>query len=250
MQEAIEEQFRPLSLGEGKNMVTQILLFNVTIYILLFFTQIIYNIEGNPTARFTAEVLHYVTLPADPAQLLRMPWTLITSLFAHNSVLLIFSNMLWFWFFGSLLQQEAGYRHILPLYLYSGLAGNMFYLLGMQFIPAFHYTQFFAYMTGAAAPIMALAVSATVMAPNHRIFRAMNGGIPVWVITIIYLVISIGTNIFSQRDMTYLPAMLGGGLTGYFYIRQWKNGHDYSARFNKILYKVTHLFHPPSNTVA
>jgi membrane associated rhomboid family serine protease len=248
--EEIEEQFAPLQLGDEKNMVAQILLFNVGAFVLLFFTQIIYVMEGNPNARFTAEVLQHVTLQADPAQLLHSPWTLITSLFIHNSVLMIFSNMLWFWFFGSLLQQQAGHRHIVPLYLFSGLAGSLFYLLAMQFIPQFHYMQFFAYMTGASAPIMAMAIGSTLMTPNHRILRAIGGGIPLWVITVIYIVISIGTLLFSQRDLTYLPAMIGGGLMGYIYMAQWKSGRNLGAGLNKVLYKVTHLFHPPSDTAV
>lgn len=235
-----------LSLGDRRNMVTQLLLVNITVFILLFFTQIIYNIEGNTTERFNNEVLRRVTLPASIPQLLQSPWTIITSLFAHNSFWLILSNMIWLWSFGTLLQGLAGHRRILPLYLYSGLCGIAFYLLGMQLIPAFHAQQSYAAMTGASASIMALAIGATTIAPNYRFYPLLSGGIPLWVITVIFVVINLGTHIYSQHDITILPALLGGGLTGFFYMQQWRKGNDWGAGFNRMMYKITHFSHPKS----
>ncbi|SFE70706.1 Membrane associated serine protease, rhomboid family [Chitinophaga sp. CF118] len=238
-----------LSLGERRNMVTQLLLVNITVFMLLFFTEIIYNIEGNTTERFNQEVLSRVTLPASIPKLLHSPWTIITSLFAHNSFWMIVSNMIWLWCFGTLLQGLAGHRRILPLYLYSGLCGIVFYLLGMQFIPALHAQQSYSAMTGASASIMALAIGATTIAPNYRIYPLLSGGIPLWVITIIFIIINVGTHAYSQNDITVLPALLGGGLTGFFYMKQWNKGNDWGAGLNRLIYKITHFSHPkgPSN---
>jgi membrane associated rhomboid family serine protease len=233
-----------LSLGERKNMVTHLLLVNITVFMLLFFTQIIYNIEGNTTERFNHEVLSRVTLAASIPQLLKSPWSIITSLFAHNSFWLILSNMIWLWSFGTLLQGLAGHRRILPLYVYSGLCGIVFYLAGMYLIPAFHAQIPYAAMTGASASIMAIAIGATTIAPDYRIYPQLSGGIPLKVITIIFIIINVGTHVFSMHDMTILPALLGGGLTGFFYMQQWRKGNDWGAGFNRIYYKITHFSHP------
>lgn len=234
-----------LSLGERRNMVTHLLLVNITIFMLLFFTQIIYNIEGNTTERFNNEILRRVTLPADIPQLLKSPWTIVTSMFAHNSFWLILSNMIWLWSFGTLLQGLAGHRRILPLYVYSGLCGIVFYLAAMQLIPSFHAQISYAAMTGASASIMALAIGATTIAPDYRIFPQLSGGgIPLRIITLIFVIINIGTHVFSMHDMTILPALLGGGLTGFFYMQQWRKGNDWGAGFNRMYYKITHFFHP------
>lgn len=241
-----EEQGRlsQLPLGDRRNMVTQLLLVNITVFMLLFFTQIVYNIEGNTTERFNNEVLRRVTLPASIPVLLQSPWTIITSLFAHNSFWLILSNMIWLWSFGTLLQSLAGHRRILPLYIFSGLCGIVCYLLGMQLIPAFHAQISYAAMTGAAASIMALAIGATTIAPDFRIYRQLSGGIPLWVITLLFVLINIGTHVYSRHDMTILPALLGGGLTGFFYMKQWQKGNDWGAGFNKLMYKISHFSHP------
>jgi membrane associated rhomboid family serine protease len=233
-----------LSLGDRRNMVTQLLLVNITVFMLLFFTQIIYNIEGNATEKFNRIVLSRVVLSGSIAEVLRSPWSIITSLFSHNSFWMILSNMIWLWCFGTLLQGLAGHRRILPLYIYSGLCGIVFYLLGMQLIPSFRELQPEAAMTGASASIMALAIGTITIAPNYRIFPLLSGGIPLWVITILFIIINVGAHVVTQHDMTYLPALFGGGLTGFVYMQQWRRGNDLGSGFNRILYKITHFYHP------
>lgn len=240
-----ERNTTPLSLGEEKNMVIQLLLVNITVFILLFFTEVIYRIEGNPLARYQENVLSRVVLPASFATLLKNPWTVITSMFTHDSFWMITSNMIWLACFGTMLQNHAGRLRILPLYLLSGLVGAVCYLLGMQFIPSFRELQSFAFMTGASAPIMAFAIGATVVAPRYRLLP--NLPIPFWIITVVFLIVNIITHVFTSHDMTMLPPLIGGGLTGFFYMQQWKKGNYLDAGFNRFVHRITHLFHPRSH---
>lgn len=240
-----ERNTTPLTLGDEKNMVIQLLLINITVFILLFFTEIIYQMEGNPLSRYYRDVLSHVVLPANFATLLSNPWSLITSLFTHDSFWMITSNMIWLACFGTMLQNHAGRERILPLYLLSGIIGSVFYLLGMQFIPSFRELQPVATMTGASAPIMAFAIGATVVAPRYRLLP--NLPIPFWIITAIFLLVNIYTHVINTNDMTMLPPLIGGGLTGFFYMQQWKKGNDLGAGFNRFAHKITHLFHPKTH---
>ncbi|MBW8686210.1 rhomboid family intramembrane serine protease [Chitinophaga rhizophila] len=242
----VEERNKtPLSLGEEKNMVTQLLLINITVFILLFFTEIIYGIEGNPPARFKGDVLSHVLLPSTFDGLLKNPWTLFSSMFTHDSFWLITSNMIWLTCFGTMLQNHAGRDRILPLYLLSGVVGAVCYMLGMHFIPAFQALQPYATMTGASASIMAMAIGATVVAPGYRLLP--NLPIPFWIITLVFLIVNVVTHIVNSHDLTTVPALIGGGLTGFFYMQQWKKGNDLGAGFNKVVYRITHMFHPKSH---
>jgi membrane associated rhomboid family serine protease len=236
-----------LSLGEGKNMVTQLILVNLTVFILLFFTQVVYNIEGNSTIRFNLDVMNNVILPASFSRLARLPWTFITSLFVHESVWMVFGNMIWLWAFGSLLQRKAGPGVILPLYLFGGLIGNLLYMLGMQLIPSFHLTQFFATYYGSTAGVMSMAVATLLIAPNVRIFQQLSGGIPMWIVTILYIIMAVAAHLFSHHDLTYLPAVTGGAVFGFLFMNAWKKGNDWGAGFNKALHTITHIFHPKGN---
>ncbi|SHM42277.1 rhomboid family intramembrane serine protease [Chitinophaga sp. CF418] len=240
-----ERNTTPLSLGEEKNMVMQLLLINITVFVLLFFTEVIYRIEGNPLARYHDDVLSHLTLSASFATLLHNPWSLISAMFTHDSFWMIVSNMIWLACFGTMLQNHAGRQHILPLYLLSGIIGAVFYLLGMQFIPPFRELQPFASMTGASAAIMALAIGATVVAPKYRLLP--NLPIPFWMITVIFLLVNIGTHLVNSNDLTMVPSLIGGGLTGFLYMQQWKKGNDLGAGFNKTLHRITHMFHPKTH---
>jgi len=241
-----KERVPSLTLGEERNIVTQILVVNLTVFILLLFTRVIYNMEGYGTERFNQEILSWASLPANPARLLTRPWTLITAMFSHISFWQVFSNMVWLWCFGSLLQSLAGHQRILPLYLFGGFCGAIFYVMGMHAVPAFESLLPQASLIGAGASVMALAIGVTTVAPNYRIFPLLGGGIPLWVVTLVFVALHIGSHLFSGNDNshTYIPALIGGGLTGFLYMLQWKKGKDWGAGFNRLTYKAAHVFHP------
>ncbi|MCW3462305.1 rhomboid family intramembrane serine protease [Chitinophaga nivalis] len=247
---ALEKEKLPrLSLGEGRNMVTQLLVVNLTVFIFLFFTLVIYKMEQVGEPRFYQDIMTWLRLPGSLSLFLSRPWTLVTSLFTHMGVWLVFSNMVWLWCFGTFMQHLAGYQRILPLYLFGGICGNLFYLAAMQLIPGFHAQAANAHTMGAAGSIMALAIGVTTVAPRFRIFPLMAGGIALWVITLVFTGLAIGTLLSSSNGITQLPILAGGALAGWIYMQQWKKGNDWGAGFNRIVFKLTHVFHPAAQRV-
>ncbi|WP_143308453.1 rhomboid family intramembrane serine protease [Chitinophaga vietnamensis] len=248
---ALEKEKLPnLSLGEGRNMVTQLLVINLTIFIFLFFTLVIYLMENVGEPRFHQDIMTWLQVPGEASLVLRRPWTLLTSLFTHIGVWQVFSNMVWLWCFGTLMQHLAGYQRIVPLYLFGGFVGNIFYVLGMQFIPAFHATAANSVSLGASGSVMAIAIGVTSIAPRYRIFPLLaGGGIPLWVITLVFAGLSIGTHLSSANGITYLPLLAGSALAGFIYMQQWKKGNDWGGGFNRLTFKLTHVFHPADQQV-
>ncbi|ASZ10470.1 rhomboid family intramembrane serine protease [Chitinophaga pendula] len=244
MQVAEKERSPRLSLGEGRNMVTQIMVVNLTIYIVLFFTRVIYNMENMPTAQFNAEVLAQAVMPADFSLLITRPWTIITHLFTHIGVAFVFSNMLWLYCFGTLLQNVAGHQRILPLYLFGGLAGAATYLTAIHLLPAFQAGAHTATLMGASASVMALAIGATTITPGYRIFPMLGGGIPLWIITTLFIALHVLTSAYMEQDPVYYAPLAGGAIMGALYMWQWKNGRDMGAWLNRLLFNITHVFHP------
>ncbi len=241
-----KEKLSGLSLGAGKNMVTQLIVINLTIFIFLLFTMVIYQMENVGKARFYQDIMGNLAVPANPAMVLHRPWTLFTGIFTHVEVWPIFSNMVWLWCFGSILQHLAGYLRIIPLYIFGGIVGNIFYVLGMQFIPGFQSFSSAGAM-GAAGSVMAIAVGATAIAPKYRIFPLLaGGGIPLWIISVVYFALSIGARVTTRSELVYLPLLAGSAIAGYVYMTQWKKGNDWGSGFNKFTFKLSHMFHPAS----
>jgi membrane associated rhomboid family serine protease len=62
--------------------------------------------------------------------------------------------------------------------------------------------------------VIAIAVAVTMIAPAYRIFPMIFGGIPLWILTAIYLVIDLAS--ISLNNTPEYSAHLAGALTGFY----------------------------------
>ncbi len=74
--------------------------------------------ENLTIADFDRDILRNAVVSAQPMTLLTKPWTLILAMFTHVAFWDVFSNMVWLYCFGSLLQQFSGVRLVIPLYVF------------------------------------------------------------------------------------------------------------------------------------
>lgn len=247
MQVAEKERMPRLSLGEEKNMVTQLLVLNITAFILLFFISIIYQMEDYGLPAFNRDILGNVQVPADLTTLLHKPWTLLTAPFAQMHFWDILSNGIWMFCFGTLLQNISGHRLVVPLYIFGSLAGSAFYVAGMNLIPALRPFISGSGIMGAGAGVMALAVGVTVLAPKTRVFPLlMTGGVPIWVFSLVYLALNCVSILTAPGSHAALLYIGGGAFIGYMFIAQFKKGHNWGGGLNRLFVNVSHLFHPKS----
>jgi len=65
---------------------------------------------------------------------------------------------------------------------------------------------------------MAIAVATTTLAPDYRLFPLINGGIPLWVLTMIFVAIDYASVAGSNGG--YAIAHLAGAIMGFFFIYQ------------------------------
>lgn len=193
-----------------------------------------------------ADILKWFILPSDLGELASRPWTLLTHMFTHTGVLHILGNMLWLWSFGYIMQDLTGNRKIFPVFIYGGLAGAIAFLLAVNLVPGLPQ----APALGASAGVMAIAVSATMVAPGYRIFPMLNGGIPLWILTAIYIVIDLVLIPFNNPGGHI--AHLGGALMGFIFIVLLRRGYDLSDWMNDVYDWVNNLFNPdkPKKTTS
>ena len=238
-----KEYKRRLSLNRDGNALVMLISINLVVFVLFKLIYVFYFFMFEKQA---AE-LHYlndftknIALPANFHELFRKPWTLITHFFYHESVWHIISNMLWLWAFGYIMQDLTGSRKLIPVFIYGGIAGALAFLLAFNFIPAFRGQS--AVALGASAGVMAVAVATTIIAPAYRIFPMLNGGIPLWVLTMIFLVIDLAT-IPGFNSGGHI-AHIGGALAGFLFIWLLRKGYDGSDWMNNLYEWVNNLFNP------
>ena len=231
-----------LSFGDDRNSLTTLISINVVLFLIISFVNIIYFITQSPPGAFENDVLHWFQLPASLSSFAHRPWTLITSMFTHTGVILTISNMLWLWVFGYIFQVVAGNNKLIPVYLYGGIMGAVVFILANYSIPPLRSLVSSATMIGANASIMAVAVATTTLTPDHRFFKMLNGGIPLWVITLIHVVVDFAG--IASSGAAYHLSHLGGGFIGFMFVFSLRKGRDWSHWMNTLYLKFTSLFHP------
>ena len=235
-----------LSIGQDGNTLTMLLAINLSVFAILAFIKVVYyfSFSTQGISLFSEQIFKYFTVPADLNAFISRPWTLLTHMFVHDttSVWHIVGNMIWLWTFGYILQDLTGNKNLVPLYIYGGLAGAAVYVLAFNLIPALKPALPASEAFGASAAVMAIAIGTTVLAPGYRIFPMLNGGIPLWVVTVIYLIIDVARIPFGNAGGHI--AHLGGAAMGYAFVMALQRGQDWGGWMNNFFDWVNNLFNP------
>jgi len=198
--------------------------------------------SGNKEPVFDAEILNWFILPSNLKTLATRPWTILTYMFMHVEPMHMIGNILWLWAFGYILQDLSGPKKIIPIFIYGGLAGGIFYVISYNLIPVLSEASQFSNLLGASAGVMAVAIATTALAPGYRIFPMINGGIPLWVLTLIFVVLDFAM-ITGNNTGGHL-AHLAGAATGFIFVHQMRRGRDWSNWMNSFFDWVNNLFNP------
>jgi membrane associated rhomboid family serine protease len=240
-----KEYKRRLSLNQDGNALVMLIAINLVIFVLFTFVKVFYYFSYEQPAadtNFGNDIYSNLALPASLHEFVKKPWTLITHMFYHYSVWHIISNMLWLWAFGYILQDLTGNGKIIPVYIYGALAGAIAFVLAFHLIPTLKEHVNDANAVGASAGIMGIAIATTMIAPGYRIFPMLNGGIPLWVLTMIFLIIDLAT-IPGTNSGGHI-AHLGGALAGFLFIYMLRRGYDGSEWMNNVYDWFNNLFNP------
>ena len=234
---------RNILLGQDNNALVFLFAINALVFVIINFIKIVYYLSDIPLEFFYKQILNWFTLPAAMDALVSRPWTLITYMFTHHSVWHLISSMLWLWCFGFILQDLTGNSKLIPIYLYGGFVGGLVFLLVNNLFPVLEKNIITTEpMIGAGAAIMAIAVATTTLAPDYRLFPLINGGIPLWVLTLIFVAIDFAT--LASGNAGIGAGHLAGGVIGYVYIRQLRRGSDWGAWMVHFLEWLDDLFSP------
>lgn len=231
------------SLGDSQNSLTRLVIINLIVFITLALCRAYFFFFYQDTAQieqiFRQQILQWFALPGQFQQLLYRPWTLLSAMFTNVGVWMVLGNMLWLWAFGFIFQDLSGNRKIIALYLYGGVAGSLGYLLASFILPDATSAGLFH---GAAPSVMAVAIATTMLSPYYRLFPQLMGGFPLWVLTVVYVLVSVATKPL-QQPLSYLP-LLAGGAMGFVFMQLIRMGYDLSDWMNRIFDWANDLFNP------
>src|SRR2546421_279362 len=227
-------------LGQDGNHLVNLLAILAIIFVLFKFIYVIYTMSGLDVAAYREHIFYKFILPANLSILLSQPWAIFTYMFMHDGVMHILGNLLWLWAFGFIMQDLMGNGKLIPVFIYGGLGGGILFVLAYNLFPRL--SPEFATLEGASAGVMAVAIATTTLAPGYRIFPMLNGGFPIWELTLIFVIIDFAG--LPVKNTGGHLAHLGGGLIGFLFIHQLRRGKDWSSWMNNFFDWVGDLFNP------
>ena len=239
----MEDSYRKkMTLGQDGNALVQLVVINAVLFVILKFIYVIYIVNSMQVSAYQSNVLTWFALPATLDKLSSRPWTVFTYMFSDQDVFRFIGNIFWLWCFGYILQDLTGNRKLIPVYLYGGVAGAAVFLLCYGIFPKLHLQAPSVQLIGANASVIAVAVAVTSVAPRYRIFPMINGGIPLWILTVLYLLIDFST--MRHGDVGAYIANLAGAGVGFLFIYRMRRGRDGSIWLNQFFDWCNDLFNP------
>lgn len=183
--------------------------------------------NSGSTGTLYQTVFHALCVSTDMTHNLYHPWVILTHAFLHESFFHLLWNMLALYWFGRIVEDLIGEKHILSLYAFTALAGMLFFFTTPFIIPAFKGTVLYAH--GASAAVMGILVAATTLAPNYIIRLLLFGDVKLKYLCLVILFIDFMSLGGISNTGGHL-AHLSGAAMGWFYIFLLQKG--YSLQFN------------------
>lgn len=236
--------------GYSENAVLQLLVIFGVAYVGYNFSQAIMWAAGGKTANiqevnasFHKIFTNNLAMP-QVHNLLPKAWTIFTYGWFHQGFWELFTNMIWLYCFGSIIQMLTSYKQVIPLFIYCMIGGGIIYQLS-QLLPG---TAFIAHPVkmGAQAGIMGLAAAALTFSPSYRFYFTEHFSVPLVLVAVIYTILAImNTDLHGPS----LMLLAGGALTGFGYVKLLQNGYRPGAWPYLLMNRMSSIAEPNEQTI-
>lgn len=227
--------------GYSQNAVLQLIVASATGYITFHLIRVILLVAGLKPEYFEKHFTPNVALPTITNFSAKF-WTVFTYGWTHDGFWVLFTNMVWLYGFGSVMQSLVGYKQVIPLFVYSLIVGGLFYEIA-QMIPSIGPAGF---MMGAHAGVVGVATGVLVLSPSYRFYLAPTFSIPISVLAIIFYALML-VNINMHTPSIFM--LVGGALTGVVYMLLLKNGKQPGMWVYNMFDKLSDMAEPDADRI-
>ena len=230
----LKEKFR-----QG-DIVTRLLYLNAGIFVAVSLANIVLLLFRWPAAGWT----HYLELPAYLPQLARQPWSVLTYMFMHASLLHLVFNMLWLYWFGRLFLQFFSSRHLQGLYLLGGVMGGLLYVAAFNVFPYFSDAVHLSWLLGASASVLAIVFAVGMSQPDFEVQFLLLGRLRLKYVALGVFLLDL---LFITSDNGGgLIAHIGGAMAGVWFVMGLRKGYDVTRGINRIIDGLSRPFQRPA----
>ncbi len=210
----------------GAESLYKLLLINTGLFLLVTLSRSVFFLAASDAGMIDYLIMK-LSLPADPATLLKQPWSLFSYMFLHTNLLHILFNMLILFWTGKLFTEYLGNEKLWATYLMGALIGGVAYVISFNVLPAFDGLVHSSYLLGASAGVIAVMVAIATLLPDYLVHLLFFGAVRlkyVAIVSILLYFISIPLGNAGGHI-----AHLGGAFFGFLMVKQLRRGHDLTA---------------------
>ncbi|MCK6602585.1 MAG: rhomboid family intramembrane serine protease [Bacteroidetes bacterium] len=198
--------------------IKNLLIINIAVFVVTFLAY------GGNTQNFFYGIFALWSLDSG----MFMPWQLVTYMFMHGGFMHILFNMFGLWMFGVELENYWGSKRFLTYYMITGVGAGLLHL-GIQFFEGSG-----GLTVGASGAIYGVLLAFGMMFPNRIIFVSLLIPMPAKYFVLLYGAIELFSGLTRANTGVAHFAHLGGMIWGFFLIKYWQGGGDFSRWWKKI----------------
>ena len=234
-------------LGSDNNALMALVTLNIIFFLILLTMQVVYFFYDQSAAAYNQGIVQWFEFPSSLKIFSERPWTILTFMFSDtgNNIMRIFSNMIWLWIFGSILQSMTGNEKLMPIYFYGGVVAAVFFIAAHYLIPSLKVKIGHAALVGANASVLAVATATTYLDHNYRVLTHIRKGMPIWILLTLYYLIDFAGII--TMGPAHIFSHLGGALAGFLFVYLLHHGYDAGLWMINSYHWVNNLFSPKNN---
>lgn len=222
----------------SRNAVVQLIVFSGAGFILMRLIWITLIVYAVPEAKAVQLSFEYIAL-GSLHRIQERWWTIFSYAWCHSGFWEWLSSMLWLFLFGNVVQSLVGYKQIIPIYLYSTIAGGLAFALA-QLLPNSQLSDQTLVM-GAHAGIMAMMVAGLTLSFSYRIYLSDYFSVPLLVMGIIFTVLML---LAGDMRLARWAMLLAGSATGFVYVKLLQSGYQPGSWIYRFYHKFDAAMSP------
>ncbi len=200
--------------------LNQIILINVSVFIILLLARIILNIADGGNESAFGNISQLLSLNTDPGYLIRHPWIVVSHMFTHIGIWHLIWNMVSLYWFGNIVGDLLGDRYIWRIYLFSGFTGAFVIFMFSTFL---HFPSDIVIAHGASAAVMGFVLASAVIAPDYLLHLMIIGSVRLKYVALVVILIDLAGIADGSNTGGHL-GHLGGAIGGALFIWLLRSG--------------------------
>ncbi|WP_235297781.1 rhomboid family intramembrane serine protease [Portibacter marinus] len=217
-------------------MISRLIIINGAMFLAIILVKIGLIFTGPEYPDKIAAFTRYIAINESMVFNLTHPWVFVTHAFTHFGFFHILFNMLLLLWFGRIVGDLLGDRHILPIYILGIIAGIVFFWISANFISSGHQIAY-----GASAAVMAIVVAAGFTAPDYQMNLILIGPVRIKYIVLVLLILDL-LAVSNMSNTGGHLAHIGGAIMGGLVVSGLRNGYDLSTPIDNTINKIVSIF--------